>query len=85
MTNESYDKQSEQICGDARKLPSGRGIESPAKVRARRERLLALLKSRYGYINEQAVDEMERLLKQFVVTNRSLGIVMHTENKAAKD
>lgn len=39
---------------------------------AQRERFLAYLKKLYGYSNDKAVDEMERLLKQFRTMNRSL-------------
>jgi hypothetical protein len=37
-------------------------------------RFIALLKSRYGYTNEKAIDEMERLLKEFSASNASLKI-----------
>jgi hypothetical protein len=55
-------------------LVSKHSGEEPDEPNAKRERFLALLKSRYGYTNEKAVDELERLLKQFYRTNRSLGI-----------
>ena len=60
--------------GKARKLLIKHRIQDPNRPNAKRERFLALLKSRYGYTNEKAVDELERLLKQFYRTNRSLGI-----------
>ena len=44
------------------------------KINTKHNRFLALLRRRYGYDNEKAVDELERLLKQFYRTNRSLGI-----------
>jgi hypothetical protein len=47
-------------------------IEKPAKANVKRERFLAMLKTRYGYTNDKAVDELERLLTQFYRTNRSL-------------
>jgi hypothetical protein len=65
--------QIKQNRGRARDLLGRQIIESPARTRARHERFLALLKSRYGYTNEKAVDELARLLKQFDDTNRSLG------------
>jgi hypothetical protein len=55
-------------------LLSKHSVEDPDKVNAKRERFLALLRSRYGYTNDKAVDELERLLKQFYRTNRSLNI-----------
>ena len=51
------------------------------KIKAKRERFLALLKSRYGYSNDIAVDEMERILKQFYQMNRSLGLLRNHPNK----
>jgi hypothetical protein len=48
--------------------------EDPDKLNLKRERFLALLRSRYGYTNEGAVDELTRLLKQFYSMNRSVGI-----------
>ena len=51
------------------------------KIKAKRERFLALLKSRYGYTNDKAVDEMERILKQFYRMNRSLGLLRTHSNK----
>jgi hypothetical protein len=48
--------------------------EDPGKAKAKREKLLALLKSQYGYTNEKAVDELARLLKLFSRTNKSSGI-----------
>ena len=53
------------------------------KIKAKRERFFALLKSRYGYTNETAVDEMERILKQFYRMNRSLGLLRTHPNKNA--
>ncbi len=46
----------------------------PNQPNPKRERFLALMKSRYGYTNDKALDELKRLLKQFYKTNRSLGI-----------
>ena len=41
---------------------------------AKHNQFLALLKSRYGYSNDKAVVELERLLRQFDITNKSLGV-----------
>jgi len=65
-----------------RKQPRGRVGEpagnprraDPGKPNPKHDQLLALLKNRYGYTNEKAVNELERLLKQFYKMNRSLGI-----------
>jgi len=48
------------------------GVDDPETTTEKRERFLALLSSRYGYTNEKAVDELERLLRQFNTINRSL-------------
>lgn len=45
----------------------------PDKVNAKRERFLALLSRQYGYTNDKAVDELERILKEFYRVNRLLG------------
>jgi hypothetical protein len=47
-------------------------IDGSEKTNAERERFLTMLRSRYGYANDRAVDELERLLKLFYRTNRSL-------------
>jgi hypothetical protein len=65
--------QSAPIRRKVRELLSERGLENPEK-NTKRERFLDVLKNRYGYTNEKAIDELERLLKQFYRTNRSLGI-----------
>ena len=49
-------------------------IEEPNMINVKREKFLALLKNRYGYTNEVAINELRRLLKQFHTINRSLGI-----------
>ena len=53
-------------------LLSKHSVDDPDKTNPKRDRFLALLKNRYGYSNDKAVDELERLLKQFYRTNRSL-------------
>lgn len=63
-----------QTPGRVHELVSQHSIEDPDKANAKRERFLALLRKQYGYTNEKAVDELERLLKQFYRMNRSLGI-----------
>jgi hypothetical protein len=50
------------------------GVEDVARAIAKHEHFLALLKKQYGYTNEKAVDELERLLKLFYTMNKSLGI-----------
>ncbi|HEX7567938.1 MAG TPA: hypothetical protein VF355_05170 [Anaerolineaceae bacterium] len=74
MAQEIVDGQSKQTPGRVRELLSKYSVEDPDKVNAKRARFLAQLKSRYGYTNEKAVDELERLLRQFYRMNRSLGI-----------
>ena len=75
MANEmDTQRQSKQTLGRVRELLRKHSVEDPNKANEKRERFLALLKRRYGYTNEVAVDELERLLKQFYRTNRSLGI-----------
>jgi hypothetical protein len=59
-----------EVCGSA----SSPSNKKPNQPNAKRERFMALLKSRYGYTNEKAVEELARLLRQFYRTNRSLGI-----------
>ena len=48
--------------------------QDPNQPKVKRERFLALIKSKYGYTNDKAIDEIKRLLKQFYRTNKSLGI-----------
>ena len=57
-----------------RELLGKHNVGDPDQINAKRERFLALLESRYGYTNVKAVDELERLLRQFYRTNKSLGI-----------
>ena len=61
-------------------LVNNRSSKDPDKINARRERFLAMLKKQYGYTNEKAVDEMERLLKQFYGMNRSIGVYRSLSN-----
>ena len=63
-----------QIRGRVHEMVSKPGVEDPAKDTTKREQFLTLLKKQYGYTNEKAIDELERLLKQFYKMNKSLGI-----------
>lgn len=74
MSDQIVNRQSKQNRGRVHELLSKHSVEDPDETNAKRERFLGLLKSRYGYTNEKAVDELERLLKQFYRMNRSLGI-----------
>lgn len=74
MAHEIVNRQRNQTRSRVRELLSKSSVEDADKTNAKREQFLALLKSRYGYTNEKAVDELERLLKQFYKMNRSLGI-----------
>jgi|WetSurMetagenome_2_1015567.scaffolds.fasta_scaffold317674_2 hypothetical protein len=57
-------------------------IEDADRAITKHEHFLALLKKQYGYTNEKAVDELERLLKMFSTMNKSLGIHQaHTDFK----
>ena len=74
MRHEIVNLLSKQTRSRVHELLSNYAAEDPDRSNLKRERFMALLKSRYGYSNEKAVDELERLLKQFYITNRSLGI-----------
>jgi len=67
-------EQNKPIHGRVHELLSKHSAEDPNKTNPKRDRFLTLLKHRYGYTNDKAVDELERLLKQFYRTNRSLTI-----------
>ena len=60
--------------GQVRKSLIKYSNQDPNQPNVKRERFMALMKSRYGYTNEKAIDELKRLLTQFYRTNRSLGI-----------
>jgi hypothetical protein len=66
--------ESIQTRGRIRELLSKLSVEDSDGATVKRDRFLALLKSQFGYTNEKAVDELERLLKQFNRINQSLGI-----------
>jgi hypothetical protein len=80
MAHEIIKGQSNQTRSRVHELLSKHSVENPDKVNAKRERFLALLKSRFGYSNDKAVDELERLLKQFYRTNKSLNIHLARPN-----
>lgn len=48
--------------------------------RAKHQQLLALLKHEYGYANEKAINELERLLRQFNKVNKSM-VGHHVKSK----
>jgi len=72
MEHLTVNDQSKKTRERVRELMSKEGIENPVNAFVKRERFLALLKKQYGYTNDKAVDEMERLLIQFHTMNRSL-------------
>jgi len=74
MKNEIDPGQSIPTHGRIHELLNKHNVEDPSKSNPKRDQFLALLKNRYGYSNDKAVDELERLLKQFYRTNRSLTI-----------
>jgi hypothetical protein len=74
MTDEIVKALSKQPRSKVHELLSKHGIEDPKKPNVKRDQFLALLRGKYGYTNEKAVDELERLLRQFYRMNRSLGI-----------
>ena len=67
-------EQNKPIHGRVHELLSKHSVDDPDKSNPKRDRFLTLLKQRYGYTNDKAIDELERLLKQFYRTNRSLTI-----------
>jgi len=74
MTHEVIKGQGKRTHDRVRELFGKHRMMDPEGAKAKRERFLALLKYQYGYANDVAVDELKRLLKQFYVTNKSLGI-----------
>ena len=75
MTTPLANDQIKKTRDRVRELMSKQDIEDPVNTIAKRDRFLALLKRQYGYTNDKAVDEMERLLKQFRTMNRSLSFL----------
>jgi hypothetical protein len=75
-----YEKHNKQTHSSARDWISKNNIEKPVKQNAKRERFLTFLKGRHGYTNEEAVDELDRLLKQFYRMNKCSGIYRTSSN-----
>lgn len=73
MTNEILNRQTKQTHG-VRDLLNKYNVEDPNKNKVKRDKLLTMLKNRYGYSNEKATDELERLLKIFYRKNSSSGV-----------
>lgn len=63
-----------QPYGKVHELLKNHGVDDQGKVNVKREQFLTFLKQRYGYANEKAEDEMERLLRRFYRLNRSFRI-----------
>ena len=80
MARKIIQEKPKQVDIKVHELVLNRSSEDPVKIKARRERFLAMLKKQYGYTNEKAVDELERLLKQFYSMNRSIGIYRSLSN-----
>jgi len=74
MIYEIVKEQSKHTGSRARELPGIHNIEDQDRTNAKHVLFLAMLKKQYGYTNEKAVDELERILKLFYAMNRSLGI-----------
>jgi uncharacterized protein YjbJ (UPF0337 family) len=74
MAHKIIDGRRTQTRGRMRELFGNNSVEHPDGTNAKRERLLAVLKTRYGYSNDKAVDELARLLKQFYGMNRKTTI-----------
>jgi hypothetical protein len=74
MTDEIVKEQGKQSLVSIRRAPGSRRVEDPDQAIVKHAKFLALLKKQYGYTNEKAVDELERLLKLFYTMNRSLSI-----------
>jgi hypothetical protein len=72
MAQEFINRPMKKIRGKVHELLSKHSVENPELVNAKRERFLARLKSQFGYTNDKAVDELERLLKQFYGINKNL-------------
>jgi hypothetical protein len=74
MAYENFKGQRNENRLRVRKMLKKDQTEDLGKPNTRRERFVGLLEKRYGYTNEKAVDEFERLLKQFYRMDRSSGI-----------
>jgi hypothetical protein len=47
-------------------------VDKHDSAKIKHQQLVAVLKSEYGYVNEKAVVELERLLRQFDRVNKSM-------------
>ena len=74
MTNEIVKDQVTQPHDMDQGVLSQHIVENADRTITKHEHFLALLKKQYGYTNEKAIDELERLLKLFYTMNKSLGI-----------
>ena len=70
MIDEMNEMQSENS-SKVVKTQKNNNFEHRGGANAKRKRLLALLKARYGYTNEKAADELTRLMKKFNITVKS--------------
>jgi len=72
MAHEMITKRMQkQPNGKVHELLKNHSAEGLDKVNVKRDRFLTHLKNQYGYANEEAEFELERLLRQFYGINRS--------------
>jgi hypothetical protein len=74
MTNEIVKDKVTQPYDKDQGVLSKHIVENADRAITKHKHFLALLKKQYGYTNDKAVDELERLLKLFSTMNKSLGI-----------
>jgi hypothetical protein len=74
MADKTVRKQIKQANPKGRELVSKRNPEDSGKSNTNHEPFLAYLKSRHGYSNEQAGNEMNRLLNKYHKINRNSGL-----------
>jgi len=67
-------KQDKQAQNAIQALLNKNSIVDPEEAVTRHERMLALIKGRNGYTNENARDELEKRLRIYDRMNRSAGI-----------
>lgn len=71
MTHEMITKWTrKQPHGKVRELVLKYNAEEPIPFNVKRQRFLSRLKNQFGYANEAAIEELERLLRQFYKMNR---------------
>ena len=63
MVDEVIEEQTKKTGSRVRNLVGKHQAGDPDQVNLKRQRFLAMLSSQYGYTNEKAVEELERLLK----------------------